>query len=368
MTARWHILADDLTGALDTAAAFTGGGELPVFWDTVQATAAPVAGAVTASRDVDLRLLADRLAAWLPWFTAADHAFKKVDSLTRGNTFAEVAWLARCGAFDTIVFAPAFPEQGRLTQGGLHRAGAAQVDLLQGFAAEGLEACVWTVGNSSLSKEGRERSQSRIAQVLVPDVANAADLATLASLSTQPVARRWLWCGSAGLAWAISRHWRLAPVSASWPRARLPVVVATASAHPVLRAQLDALAERGFTITGSASSQTDRTVTVIDLAAAAFLQPHAADAFLSARAALVCSGVRPGLLVAIGGDTLLALCRAAEVHFLAAGAAPRAGWGSSRLVGGSWDGLSCLSRSGAFGRRDDLTTLLEYLVPHESHV
>jgi len=81
-----RLTADDLTGALDTAAQFTGAiGPPPVLLDR----------------------------------TAATPAFKKVDSLLRGHWAPELAEIVQSGLFRRIVFAPAVPGHGRLTRGGL---------------------------------------------------------------------------------------------------------------------------------------------------------------------------------------------------------------------------------------------------------
>ena len=101
-----HILADDLTGALDTAAAFAG--EVPVYLDVpaaVDVLPCPVSAVATATRDVPADSLPRLLAPSLPWLVDAELAFKKVDSLLRGNTFAECAHVARAGGFERIVFA-----------------------------------------------------------------------------------------------------------------------------------------------------------------------------------------------------------------------------------------------------------------------
>ncbi|HMZ02834.1 MAG TPA: four-carbon acid sugar kinase family protein, partial [Burkholderiaceae bacterium] len=126
-----RILADDLTGALDSATAFIGlpsVAGVPVVLDAAGPwpdAAARVAAVSTGSRDAPLADLPGLLdAAWV-WLGSADIAFKKVDSLLRGNTFDEVRLAARSGHFDRVVFAPAFPQQGRLTVGGrLHLGGA----------------------------------------------------------------------------------------------------------------------------------------------------------------------------------------------------------------------------------------------------
>jgi hypothetical protein len=107
---------------------------------------------------------------------------------------------------------------------------------------------------------------------------------------------------------------------------------------------------------------TDARTEVIDLAEEQPLKPDEAQARLRQRLhRLVATGQRPGTLVVIGGDTLLALCRAADVSSLQADRSARTGWGRASLVGGPWDGLSCYSRSGAFGASDDLRAMLAEL-------
>jgi uncharacterized protein YgbK (DUF1537 family) len=195
------------------------------------------------------------------------------------------------------------------------------------------------------------------AQVVIPDLLSDADMDLLASLAHSPQAQSWLWCGSAGLAWALARQVVGAtPVAAKRVPASSQVqgltLVLTASRHPVLRAQLQHLPAPGA-----------QTV-VIDLAEAPPLEPAEAQARLTQRMhTLVATQPRPDALVVVGGDTLLALCRACGVRGLQAGASPRAGWGRARLEGGLWDGLLCYSRSGAFGPPDDLGALLAALSP-----
>ena len=70
---------------------------------------------------------------------------------------------------------------------------------------------------------------------------------------------------------------------------------------------------------------------------------------------------QPGQLLIVGGDTLLAVCRATGAQALLAGASRRTGWGCATLVGGRWHGTCCHSRSGAFGDPDDLLNMLRLL-------
>ena len=78
------LLADDLTGALDTAAEFVGlFGPLPVVWP-----------ATSLAQDV-------------PSFV--------IDSRLRGPWVAELEACLATGAWDACILAPAFPYQGRRT-------------------------------------------------------------------------------------------------------------------------------------------------------------------------------------------------------------------------------------------------------------
>ncbi|MDB5850698.1 MAG: hypothetical protein JWP29_4450 [Rhodoferax sp.] len=343
----WRILADDLTGALDTAAAFSGSGDLPVsLLPRLVHGDAPVQALATGTRDVAPQAMADALQACLPWFTAPGHfAFKKVDSLLRGNSFAEVAWLLRHGGFDGAVFAPGFPAQGRVTSRGQHwvtGAESAALAVPDAFSALGIEA-----------RLGSDVDGLPAGGVLVPDVTCDADLAALAQLAPTEAAtsRRWLWCGSAGLAWALARQARRAPLAAGHTSPGLTHVV-TASRHPVLRGQLGALQEAG--------------VRCADLASQEALAADVAASLLRQRTRrLVADLPRPDNLVVVGGDTLLALCHAAGVQSLRARAGPRGGWGAALLQGGVWHGVTCYSRSGAFGAPDDLSALLATLTQKE---
>lgn len=390
----WRILADDLTGALDSAAAFSGAQAVPVFLRPADALDAAtgngpdclkIQALATGTREVAQSELHDVLHACLPWLVAQGgspcFSFKKVDSLLRGNTFAEIAWLARHGGFDRIVFSPAFPAQGRFTGAGRHWVNLPHqpgdpdqcqaLALLDAFSAVGLRARVTRDLGAAIEDDPAVRNP-----VLIPDVLDDASLARLAQLSqvAGERAQRWLWCGSAGLAWALARQWALAPGAAETVTpARGASVLISASRHAVLRGQLRSLAplcERlqwpphdplpTLTIHG------ERPL-LLDLASEQVLSGVAAQALLARQCRHIVKALpRPANLVVVGGDTLLALCQAAGTLSLSADPGPRTGWGRARLRGGAWDGVTCYSRSGAFGASDDLSTLLESLTAKEA--
>lgn len=362
MVKPWHVLADDLTGALDSAAAWADAGEVPVFLDEPGPSARAVQVVATGTRDAPPASLPALLTPSLDWLVATGSAFKKIDSLLRGNTFTELAWLMRSGRFAGVVFAPAFPAQGRFTAQGRHwvappyqpdgpRTHEHTGTLVQAFAEVGLSTCIAVRVPDSLQSAG---------QVVIPNILNDHDLDQLATLTAGPQAQPWLWCGSAGLAWALARQGAVAaPGTATRVAPPAPgqdlTLVLTASRHPVLREQLRQL------------PPIEAPAELLDLAEAQPLAPAEAQARLTQRMhTVVTTRPRPDALVVVGGDTLLALCRAAGVRSLQAGASPRAGWGRARLVDGLWDGLTCYSRSGAFGPPDDLRALMATL-PLASH-
>lgn len=334
-----RILADDLTGALDSAAAFKG--EVPVFLD--RPGDAPVGARVivvaTATRDVAPDTLPARLAPCVPWLATAGVPFKKVDSLLRGNTFAEVACLARAAPFDEVLFAPAFPAQGRTVRNG-------RLWIRQPGAGD-------EVGHTDIA-EGLRAAGCRAARV--PDVRDDADLARLVAPLLACGGVRTLLCGSAGLAHAVAAAMGLA--APSHQAARLPgpgiLRVMTASRHPVLRSQWDRLATQAGRL----------DLTLDDLAPAAPCTVDEADAEIAARLRqCVATSPRPGMLIVVGGDTLRAICRATGTRGLVAQPSLRNGWGRARLVGGVWHDVECHARSGAFGDPDDLVALARALVP-----
>ena len=119
------IIADDLTGALDSAATMTGAGLRSVVARRPADVAAAMAGdpdvlaISTASREGGAAAARDAVAAALDAVGALPEiVFKKVDSRLKGHVAGEVAVLsARAGRTRALV-APAIPAQGRAVVGG----------------------------------------------------------------------------------------------------------------------------------------------------------------------------------------------------------------------------------------------------------
>ncbi|MDR0877962.1 MAG: four-carbon acid sugar kinase family protein [Treponema sp.] len=131
------VLADDLTGALDTGVQFAKNGiEVRVLASMAAAgksekfsggsgriNAAEQAEALVINTDTRRCSPAEAEAVitrCLKKFAGIPYVYKKTDSTLRGNIGAELEALAENGPQKTIPFIPAYPDLGRTTKGGHH--------------------------------------------------------------------------------------------------------------------------------------------------------------------------------------------------------------------------------------------------------
>jgi uncharacterized protein YgbK (DUF1537 family) len=227
MAMRVLIVADDLTGALDSAVALTGAGLRCVVARRPGDVAAALAlrpdvlGISTASREGSVAAARAAVAAALDAVgELPEIVFKKVDSRLKGHVAAEVAVLAERAGRRCALVAPAIPGQGRIVADGrLSGTGvAAPIDVAAALAASGLDLDVpATRGDGDL-----DRPLAR-------------------ALAGRPA----LLVGAAGLAAALAR--KLAP--GEWaipvPRLEAPILLAVGSHDPITIAQIDRLAGTG---------------------------------------------------------------------------------------------------------------------------
>ncbi|TLX08249.1 MULTISPECIES: four-carbon acid sugar kinase family protein [Rhizobium] len=126
MTLQAAIIADDLTGALDTGTPFVAAGlsvavavDVGAAQDAV-ATGCEVVVINTASRALGARQAAERVRSVAKVFRDMKPAvvMKKIDSRLKGNVAAESLALADVFGLKNILVAPAIPDQERLTYRG----------------------------------------------------------------------------------------------------------------------------------------------------------------------------------------------------------------------------------------------------------
>ncbi|WP_415379619.1 four-carbon acid sugar kinase family protein [Halosimplex sp. TS25] len=118
------VVADDLTGAMDTGHGFAARGRSvrvrrAVGGDPSDTGHADVLVVDTDSRDDDPAAAATAVARAVDAHPA-ELVYKKVDSTLRGNVVAEVDAAVAAARADLAVVAPAFPATGRTTEGGRH--------------------------------------------------------------------------------------------------------------------------------------------------------------------------------------------------------------------------------------------------------
>jgi uncharacterized protein YgbK (DUF1537 family) len=365
-----RIWADDLTGALDTAAQFTGAlGSLPVLLR--QASFPGSAAWDSSSRDAPWEAARAGIAAAIAFLGQADLPYLKVDSLLRGHSLRDLAAIFLEGGYRACILAPAFPDQGRVTRlgiqlwrepsGGWLPAGPPLPDTLR----------QWGVA----ARLAPSPEQIDGAGIIVCDAASRQEIAEVARRGRALAAAgggRLLWCGSAGLAGALAGR----PPVLRRPTGA-PLLLIAGSDHVQSRAQ-----RRAFVAA--------RTAPVITAAAAAPPDPPAlADALARHGAALLCfrppggsdapAAMRfiraqlagwlpplapPGVLVVSGGETLRAVSETLGTDSLVVCGELQPGFPVARFVGGAWSGVPVVSKSGAFGGAQSLNDLARTLAAH----
>jgi uncharacterized protein YgbK (DUF1537 family) len=348
-----RLLADDLTGALDTAAELTGlCGAVQVVWDGAvawQGSLALDSGTREASREAAIA----RLRALAPALGGAGIAYKgiaykKIDSLLRGHVAAELAACLALGTWAHCIVAPAFPAQRRITRDG-------QVLTMQ---PDGAWSAVRTDLIAALDAEGLRPLRGRQDAALPPglsifDAECEADLARIVALSrtaTGPV----LWCGSGGLARALASG----TAARTSTRLQGPVLGLFGSDQAATVRQLAACDPCWIRVADGGDAEASRIARQMGEAGAALVSIALPAGLDRAEAARCIEAVttdlthrlpRPGTLLAAGGETLRAICRGLGARSLRATGLVAPGIPRSVMQGGAWDEVEVVSKSGAFG-------------------
>lgn len=124
------IIADDLTGANDTALQFhQKGANTKILLDSECAPkvkAGTEAWALSSeSRNVPAEVAISRVEKAVTTFTdnfSFDYYYKKIDSTLRGHIALETLTMLNILDYDAAIIMPAFPQEGRITVGGYHMA------------------------------------------------------------------------------------------------------------------------------------------------------------------------------------------------------------------------------------------------------
>jgi uncharacterized protein YgbK (DUF1537 family) len=395
-----RVVADDLTGACDIAAALLPWGG-PVVVEAYAGADAPADVALwvrnTQSRALPVGEARRAVREALAGAAAEDVVvLKKIDTALRGHVGAELeAAIDVVGAEEGFVL-PAIPAVGRTTVGGVQLFDGIPMHATA-FAADPLHPVSESEVAVHVERASRRRcrtlplddvrSAGRLAAAIARgrlegcttfacDAATDADLAgALEVLLERP--RPAVLAGSLGLGRALRRRLEVAP-GAPAPSVRwgstAGALVLVGSTHPSARRQSDVIAAPGAVYELSAGEDAERTgvraaATLARGAVAVLRTPAEIEAgegarWLTAmgRAVVSCVGsCRPGAMALVGGETAHAALRALGqpgIRVLA-GLEPLVVGGE--LVGGALAGMPVVTKGGSSGDARALTRALAWM-------
>ncbi len=391
-TPRIAIVADDLTGACDTAACFGRAGLATLVASSPHALPPPecdVVGVSTESRELSAkeaedraRLAAERLAGR----SRKPLVYKKMDSTLRGHFASELKAMMDVLGVTRALAAPAFPAQGRTTLAGRQLVDGLPVmadglHLLEIFRRGMPGRAVRALGLETI-REGKGLDAALNAPgVVVADAQTDADLAALAQAALKNGIE--LLCGSAGLARALAEILRVPGTDdEAVRRSGRPVLVVAGSRHPRTASQVEFAARKGISfiradarclqgdekaatvqaddIAARLDSGRDVILTTLGAQTLACGGRRVADRLAGVARAALCganrSGVntpsaamRAGGLVLTGGAIAAAVCEALPVSLLRMRGEVEPGVPFAQAHDGPFRGLPLVTKAGGFG-------------------
>ncbi|WP_336338789.1 four-carbon acid sugar kinase family protein [Haloarcula brevis] len=423
MTGATHsvcIVADDLTGAMDTSQGFAvrGHGTAVVAVPPEESGRldrrpdSPILGVNTDTRYDDAATAAD-VVAKVVRTVPAETVYKKVDSTLRGNVAVETDAALTASGADVALVAPAFPMAGRTTLNGVHYVDGTSLDETEyaddekgpsspnlidifesdGRAVEHISGDVVESGRNEVTAALAAAIQRHDrAPLVVCDAQTGSDLATLADAGSD---HDTLYVGSGGLAehvavkdaadgmgssLAVGTGSPLAVVGSvsTTTLAQLEQVPAAAvvelepvdlltkpvSEEGVSRAAHRLASGRPAVLTAATDresvDQTVRQGESRDLGPDEIRRRIASG--LAATAAAVIQSQSPSGLFYTGGDVAVAGFRSLDATTVTlTGDAVTAGIPVGRLADGVASGTPVVTKAGGFGSEGDIVNCLEYL-------
>jgi len=351
------ILADDLTGACDSAASFLGPERSAWVWlrdGIVSANGANVWSFSTESRNQTPEVATERvkkLIERLAGLPASTLFFKKVDSAGRGCFAEEIAAASASIGADLVVYSPSFPEMGRLVLNGyLHiddGTGERRKTRIHDLVPQQMHASIGLIqrGTDRLVDQSLRREAGEGKHLLVCDASESEDLERLVRVASR-LPQRLLWAGSAGLGRELARV--LSSSTSMLRGGRVPVrgqtLISAGSSHPVTQLQIDRLR--------TAMSESSLPCITIHVRCGESSDDNLRKAFREAGTV--------GSLVLTGGDTAAAVLRAlgAEAIEIAGEMTVGIPWGI--VHGGMANGCVVVTKSGGFGSENALVEAVHF--------
>ncbi|KQV81485.1 four-carbon acid sugar kinase family protein [Rhizobium sp. Root1220] len=346
MTLKVAIIADDLTGALDTGTPFVDAGLSVVVAIDIEAipealaTGSEVVVVNTASRALPEEEAARRVGLAASALLAAfpKIVLKKIDSRLKGNVASESVRLAEVFGHSRIVVAPAIPDQLRYTRDG-HVVG------------RGVERAL-PIAELFQEPHG----------VLIADAASDADLDRIATAHDWKLT---LAVGARGLGSALARSVGQAGLARQKYEPARKTLFAFGTRDPITASQMRMLEGAGalcgvvdapMGIVGQGIGQTLPLLLRCtgELATDAAV---VADRFAQG-VQLVIENTRPDMLMVGGGDTALAVLRRLGIRILIPKGEIEAGIPWFEVMASDGARFRCAVKSGGFGNYDSLLRLI----------
>lgn len=337
------IVADDITGALDTAGYFaTPENPIQVWFGRP-----PVMSGGDAidldTRDLDEATACRRVAELFAGRGPDVLSFKKIDSVMRGHPIAEAVAAFRAGRFERALLAPAFPAMDRVTINGQQWAGSDQGltqvgrPLVDALLSHGVPARM--IGDGAVQSG-----------FVVADAKTDADLQGV--IADFEGGGDDIYVGTGGLASVLATA---APFKL--PRPTLDLAIC-GTGHPVTRRQVAAIGTlKAFTMDG-VSTELPEPPALLTAPSGAASEAEARSMIERCLDHLVATIPRPRAVLVTGGWTLRLLARICGASHLRCEGLYEPGVAISRMVAGAWGDTIIVSKSGGFGQEDLLVRLL----------
>jgi uncharacterized protein YgbK (DUF1537 family) len=416
------LIADDLTGGADAGVQFAKRGLKTLLVQDAVPNAGEYQDVLvinTVTRGLPPAEAFDILSGLLKSFDPKRFPilYKKIDSTLRGNIGIEIEAILWETNLPLCFLAPSYPEQGRTLVGGIMMVGERPLALTEAardaaspvqeshvsrLLANQTSLSIGTIDLTHVAsgKEAlrrvveRERNAGR--RIIIFDAVSRQDLSTIAevalSMETVP-----LLAGSAGLAGEVARILvsGKAKIGPERQRTCRHVLIVGGSASAVTHAQLQRLHEGGIPsfelprdlVSGDGQARTEGRRKLARLLGSALAGGSVifrtfAERWTGSGGGAVpipqrITGVMAGVtlealrearvdagdlvLILTGGDTALGVLQLLDYQGIGLEGELLDGIVRGNLRGGPWDGLTIVTKAGAFGKEDALVRIVERL-------
>jgi uncharacterized protein YgbK (DUF1537 family) len=400
------IVADDLTGAMDSSGYFAGLGFSTVVLFNPSFSSNSTVLVITTNSRVEAPKVARQLVRQAMQNMTGRIIYKKIDSTLRGNIGEELQAIAELTASQKVVIAPAFPAVDRTTVDGILLVKGVPVAQTQ-FASDPISP----VNESSIPKLLKQSINDEIGcvslkeiedgpEVLRDIISNMPENFVVCDVVEQSHLRdiaqaallgggKWLLCGSGGLAREL--HLFIANVTKKEKKQSEvkevgPVLVAVGTrnlvaakqllrAHeilgiPVLNLDLEKInvQDIGSGRLGSLSGEIEKLISegnglVVSSTFSRYVPAFKKDiAMIIAEivANILASHMFVGLFLS-GGDIAMYTCRRLNVSAIEVHGEIEPGVPAGKIIGGQYTGMRVITKAGGFGTGEAMVKSIKYL-------